>query len=116
MGPGPAHDLMDLTGVPEHLLPYVILLDEFAHAPHNTLIPKPPSVLYVPIFLHQMSGMRGAPIFQSAPLNPPQNGMGGDVFMSPTLTLAGVYHYICGIHGAGMAGQIHGSAGRANHL
>jgi FtsP/CotA-like multicopper oxidase with cupredoxin domain len=105
MGPGPAHD-MDLTGVPEHLLPYVILLDELAHAPHSTLIPKPPSVLYVPIFLHQMSGMRGAPIFQSGPLNPPQNGMGGDVFMSPTLTLAGVYRYICGIHGAGMAGQV----------
>jgi len=105
IGPGRAHD-MDLEGVPENLLPYVILLDELAHAPQQHHIPKPPHVLHVPMFLHQMSGARGAPVFQSAPILPPQGGMGGGTFVSPPFTFAATYHYICGIHGASMAGQV----------
>ena len=110
IGPGLAHD-MDLAGVPEHLLPYVVLLDELAHAPQSHHIPKYPHVLHVPIFLHQMSGARGAPVFQSSPLAGPGGGMGGATFTSPTFTFAAVYHYICGIHGASMAGQVTVQAG-----
>ena len=84
IGPGLAHD-MDLAGVPEHLLPYVVLLDELAHAPQSHHIPKHPHVLHVPIFLHQLSGARGAPVFQSAPLAGPGGGMGGATFTSPRL-------------------------------
>jgi FtsP/CotA-like multicopper oxidase with cupredoxin domain len=105
MGPGLAHD-MDLEGVPEELLPYVILLDELAHASQAHHIPRYPHVLHVPIFLHQMSGARGKPAFQSAPITAPSGVMGGGTFTSPTFTFATVYQYICGIHGATMAGQI----------
>ena len=99
MGPGLAHD-MDLEGVPDELLPFVILLDELAHAPQTHHIPKPPHALHVPIFLHQMSGARGTPVFQSAPIAAP------GTFTSPTFSFAADYNYICGIHGASMAGKV----------
>ncbi len=99
MDPGLAHD-MDLAGVPEHLLPYVVLLDELAHVPMTHHIRKQPHTLHVPIFLHQMSGARAAPVFQSAPL------ANAATFTSPTFSFAAVYHYICGIHGASMSGQV----------
>jgi FtsP/CotA-like multicopper oxidase with cupredoxin domain len=110
MGPGLAHD-MDLEGVPEELLPFVILLDELAHAPQVHQIPKPPHVLHVPIFLHQMSGARGTPVFQSAPLAAPAGGMPGGSFQSPTFSFPADYNYICGIHGATMAGKVSVQAG-----
>jgi plastocyanin len=47
-----------------------------------------------------MSGMRGSPVFQSAPLNP------GASYVSSIFTLAANYNYICGIHGATMAGSV----------
>ena len=99
MGPGLAHD-MDLEGVPDELLPFVILLDELAHAPQTHHIPKPPHALHVPIFLHQMSGARGTPVFQSAPIAAP------GTFTSATFSFAADYNYICGIHGASMAGKV----------
>jgi plastocyanin len=98
----PAHG-PDLSDVPPELVPYLVTLDELAHAPQ----PCPPRehLLHVPIFLHQMNGARGSPVFQSAPLNP------GGSFASPTFTLAATYNYICGIHGASMAGTVTVQAG-----
>src|SRR5262249_53610848 len=63
---------------PPELLPYLATLDELAHAPQ----PLPPHdhVLHVPLFFHQMSGFRGSPVFESAPLNV------GGVYTSPTFT------------------------------
>jgi plastocyanin len=89
---------LDLGEVPEELVSYLVTLDEFAHAPQ----PFPPHehLLHVPLFFHQMSGARGTPVFQSAPLNV------GGTYISPTFTLAATYNYICGIHGATMAGSI----------
>ena len=95
--PMPGHGL-DLTSIPPELVPYVVTLDELAHAPQ----PQPPREhpLHVPFFFHQMSGARGTPVFQSAPLN-----VGGS-YISPTFTLAATYDYICGIHGATMSGSV----------
>jgi len=95
--PMKAHGL-DFSEVPPELVPYLVTLDEFAHAPQ----PLPPRehLLHVPLFFHQMSGFRGTPVFQSAPLNP------GATFASPVFSLAATYNYICGIHGASMAGSV----------
>jgi plastocyanin len=84
--------------VPAELVPYLATLDELAHAPQ----PLPPRehLLHVPLFLHQMSGFRGTPVFESGPLN------AGGSYTSPLLTVAGTYNYICGIHGASMAGSV----------
>jgi len=89
---------MDLSDVPPELVNYIVTLDELAHAPQ----PSPPRehLLHVPLFFHQMSGPRGTPVFQSAPLNP------GGSFVSPAFTIGGVYNYICGIHGAMMSGSV----------
>ncbi|GAC1524820.1 MAG: hypothetical protein NVS2B8_09120 [Vulcanimicrobiaceae bacterium] len=84
--------------VPPELVPYLVTLDELAHAPQP--LPHPEDLLHVPLFIHQMSGLRGTPVFQSAPLNV------GAVYTSPNFTLAATYKYICGIHGATMAGSV----------
>jgi plastocyanin len=83
---------------PAELLPYLVTLDELAHAPQ----PLPPREhrLHVPLFFHQMNGFRDTPVFQSAPLNT------GGSYTSPPLTVPGTYRYICGIHGATMAGSV----------
>jgi len=110
MGPGMAHD-MDLEGVPEELLPFVIILDELAHSPHAGHPPKHEHLLHVPIFLHMMSGARGTPVFQSAPIPPPSGAMPGGTFTSAPFSFAADYNYICGIHGATMAGKVSVQAG-----
>jgi FtsP/CotA-like multicopper oxidase with cupredoxin domain len=88
----------DAGDVPPELAPYLATLDELAHAPQ----PMPPRehVLHVPLFFHQMSGFRGTPVFQSAPLNP------GASYTSPVFTVPADYTYICGIHGALMTGTV----------
>jgi plastocyanin len=97
--------------LPPELRDQVVSLDELAHAPQHHLIPKPPKPLHVPIFLHQMSGARGTPVFQSAPLNPPAGAMPGDSFTSPPFSFAARYNYYCGIHGPSMSGTITVQAG-----
>jgi plastocyanin len=89
---------LDLSDVPEELVGYLVSLDELAHAPHPE--PDRDKPLHVPLFFHQMSGMRGTPVFQSAPLNV------GAPFVSPVFTLAATYNYLCGIHGASMTGSL----------
>ena len=83
---------------PPELFPYLVALDELAHAPQ----PLPPRehLLHVPLFFHQMSGFRGTPVFQSAPVNP------GGTYTSPPFTIAATYNYICGVHGAMMSGSV----------
>jgi plastocyanin len=103
--PRHAHGL-DLAAIPEPLRPFVVLLDELAHAPQHHKIPKPPHPLHVPIFIHQMSGARGTPVFQSAPLAPPMGGMPGATFASPAFSFPATYAYFCGIHGPSMAGTV----------
>jgi plastocyanin len=85
------------------LIPYLTTLDEIAHASH----PLPPRdhTLHVPLFFHVMSGARGTPVFQSAPLNP------GGSYLSPVFTLAATYDYMCGIHGPSMSGTVTVQAG-----
>jgi FtsP/CotA-like multicopper oxidase with cupredoxin domain len=94
---GPMHG-MDLNEVPPALVPYLAALDEFAHSPQP--LPEREHLLHVPLFFHVMSGTRGTPIFQSAPLN------AGSTFTSPVFTLAANYDYICGIHGPSMSGKV----------
>ncbi len=94
---------LNLNELPPQIVPYLVTLDELAHAPHP--LPARDHMLHVPLFFHQMSGTRGTPVFQSAPLNP------GASFTSPTFTLAAAYNYICGIHGASMAGSVTVQAG-----
>jgi plastocyanin len=89
---------MDFGDLPAEIVPYVVTLDELAHAPQP--IPDRDHVLHVPLFLHQMSGTRSTPVFQSAPLNP------GASFTSSPFTLPATYNYICGIHGAIMSGSV----------
>ena len=89
---------MDLSEVPQALVPYLATLDELAHAPQP--LPAPEHTLHVPLFFHMMSGARGTPVFQSAPLNP------GGTYSSPAFTFAATYDYICGIHGPSMSGRI----------
>ena len=107
MGPMPVPGAMpkappargpDLAQFPPELVPYLVTLDELAHAPQ----PLPPRehLLHVPLFFHQMSGARGTPVFESAPLNP------GGSYSSPKFTLTATYNYICGIHGPSMAGSV----------
>src|SRR6266516_4320661 len=95
-----------LSETPAELFPYLVTLDELAHAPQ----PPPPRehMLHVPLFFHQMNGFRGTPVFQSAPLN-----VGGS-YVSPIFTIAGTYNYICGIHGAMMAGSVTVQPGASN--
>jgi hypothetical protein len=64
---GAAHGL-DLSDVPPEVATYLATLDELAHAPQPFASREHP--LHVPLFFHQMSGLRGSPVFQSAPLNP----------------------------------------------
>ncbi len=98
-GQSPMHGQgIKISETPPELFPYLVTLDELAHAPQP--IPSREHLLHVPLFFHQMSGARGTPIFQSAPLNP------GVSYTSPQFTLAATYNYICGIHGASMAGIV----------
>jgi FtsP/CotA-like multicopper oxidase with cupredoxin domain len=97
-GPTAMGHMVDVLSLPPELRDQVVLLDELAHAPQHHLIPKPPHPLHVPLFFHQMSGVRGTPVFQSAPLNP------GTSYTSPPFTFAAVYDYYCGIHGRAMNG------------
>ena len=98
--------MQDALDLPAPLRDLVFTLDELAHAPQHHKIPKPPKPLHVPIFLHQMSGMRGAPVFQSAPLNPPTMAMPGGQYLSPSFSFATKYNYYCGIHGPSMSGMV----------
>lgn len=109
-GAGMAH-MADALDLPAPLRDLVFTLDELAHAPQHHKIPKPPTPLHVPMFLHQMSGMRGAPVFQSAPLNPPTMAMPGQTFTSPAFSFATKYGYYCGIHGPSMSGTVTVQAG-----
>ena len=95
-GAGHEHGV-DLDELPSELVPAVATLEELAHASQR--MPHPRDVLHVPLFFHQMSGLRGSPVFQSAPLNP------GQVY-EMTFTIPGIYDYICGVHGPSMAGRI----------
>jgi FtsP/CotA-like multicopper oxidase with cupredoxin domain len=94
---------MDLSDVPAALVPYLVTLDELAHSPQ----PPPPKghTLHVPLFFHQMSGSRGTPVFQLPPMTV------GQTLASPVFSLPATYNYICGIHGASMAGSITVQAG-----
>ena len=89
--------------IPEELARSMATLDELAHAPQ----PLPPreQLLHVPLFIHQMNGFRGTPVFLSAPLNPAVS------YTSPKFTVAATYKYICGVHGATMAGTVTVQAG-----
>lgn len=89
---------MDLSAVPESLVPYLATLDELAHSEQP--LPEREHILHVPLFFHVMSGMRGTPVFQSTPLN------AGGTYTSTPLTLAATYNYMCGIHGPSMSGTI----------
>src|SRR5262249_46108153 len=89
--------------VPAELAPYLSTLDELAHAPQP--LPHHDHVLHVPLFVHQMNGFRGTPVFASAPLNV------GSTYQSPLFTVAATYKYISGIHGAMMSGTISVQAG-----
>jgi FtsP/CotA-like multicopper oxidase with cupredoxin domain len=102
MQTGAGHGL-DLTDVPPEVGTYLAALDEIAHAPQP--LPSHEHPLHVPLFFHQMSGARGSPVFQSAPLNL------GATFTSPTFSIAAKYNYICGIHGAIMSGSVTVQAG-----
>jgi FtsP/CotA-like multicopper oxidase with cupredoxin domain len=98
MPAGGAGESPELEEIPAELAPYLVALDEIAHAPQP--LPKREHLLHVPLFFHQMNGYRGTPVFQSAPLN--VNG----VYQSPVFTIPGTYKYICGIHGAMMSGTV----------
>lgn len=96
MMPGPG---VPPTETPAELVPFLAALDEFAHAPQ----PLPPhdQLLHVPLFFHQMSGFRGTPVFESAPLS-----VNGAPYHSPFFTVAATYNYMCGVHGPSMAGTV----------
>ena len=98
-GAGMGGHLGAALALPPALRDQVVLLDEIAHTPQHHLIPKSPTPLHVPIFLHLMSGARGTPVFESAPLNPPMGMTPGDSFLSPIFTFATKYGYYCGLHG-----------------
>jgi len=104
MAAGHVHGV-DLAELPPELVPAVTTLEELAHAGHP--LPGPNDLLHVPLFFHQMSGMRGSPVFQSPPFNPGQT-------YEATFTIPGVYDYICGVHGPSMAGRITVQAGGPN--
>jgi plastocyanin len=94
--PGAHH--LDLSSVPTELVSYLVALDELVHAGHAP--PHKDELLHVPLFFHQMSGSRGAPVFQTPPINV------GASAQSPVFTFATTYNYVCGIHGAMMSGSI----------
>jgi FtsP/CotA-like multicopper oxidase with cupredoxin domain len=98
-----AHGI-DMSDLPEEVIPYIAALDELAHSVGTHLQPEE-EVLQVPLFLHQMSGTRGTPVFQSAPVNP------GATFTSPVFSIPATYNYFCGIHGPMMSGIIRVQAG-----
>lgn len=89
---------IQLIETPAELFPYLVTLEELAHAPQP--LPKREHLLHVPLFMHQMTGFRGTPVFQSGPLNT------GSTYTSPVFTIPGRYKYICGIHGATMSGSV----------
>ena len=89
---------IDLSEVPESLVPFVATLDELAHAPQP--LPSRRDTLHVPLFFHQMSGARSTPVFQLPPLTV------GQTLPTPVFTLPATYNYICGIHGPSMSGSI----------
>jgi len=89
--------------VSAELAPYLSTLDELAHAPQP--LPDRAHLLHVPIFIHQMSGFRGTPVFASTPLNV------FGTYASPVFTVAATYNYICGVHGAMMSGTVTVQAG-----
>jgi FtsP/CotA-like multicopper oxidase with cupredoxin domain len=102
MGGGHTHGV-DIAELPPELVAAVSTLEELAHAgghPH----PDPKETLHVPLFFHQMSGMRGSPVFRSAPLDPGQH-------YEATFTIPGIYDYFCGVHGPTMAGRVTVEAG-----
>jgi FtsP/CotA-like multicopper oxidase with cupredoxin domain len=101
--PRHAHGI-DLSDLPEEVIPYIAALDELAHSAGTHLQPEE-EVLHVPLFLHQMSGTRGTPVFQSAPVNP------GATFTSPVFSIPTTYNYFCGIHGPMMSGTVRVQAG-----
>src|SRR6266481_6982009 len=107
MQAGAGHGL-DLSDVPPEVATYLVTLDELAHAPQP--LPSREHPLHVPLFFHQMSGLRGTPVFQSAPLNP------GVPYTSPVFSLAATYNYICGIHGAIMSGSVTVQAGNPTSI
>jgi FtsP/CotA-like multicopper oxidase with cupredoxin domain len=92
-----AHHL-DIATTPAELIPYLLTIDELAHAPQAC--PPADELLHVPLFFHQMNGDRQSPVFQSAPMNP------GQTFTSAPFTVVATYQYICGIHGAIMSGTV----------
>jgi Galactose oxidase-like, Early set domain/Multicopper oxidase len=94
---------VDLAELPAELVPAVSTLEELAHGGAHQH-PGPDALLHVPLFFHQMSGMRGSPVFQSPPLNPGQ-------FYEAKFTIPGVYDYYCGVHGPSMAGRVTVQAG-----
>src|SRR5262245_32729720 len=94
---------VDLAELPAELVPAVATLEELAHAGHHPH-PGPKELLHVPLFFHQMSGMRGSPVFQSPPLNPGQ-------YYEAKFTIPGVYDYYCGVHGPSMTGRVTVQAG-----
>ncbi len=96
MGGGHTHGV-DIAELPPELVPAVATLEEMAHA--GIEHPGKDVVLHVPLFFHQMSGIRGTPVFQSAPLNPGQ-------FYEFKFTIPGVYDYYCGVHGPAMSGRV----------
>ena len=96
---------VDLAELPAELVPAVTTLEELAHAGHA--LPKPRDLLHVPLFFHQMSGLRGIPVFQSAPFNPGQT-------YEATFTIPGIYDYFCGVHGPAMSGRVTVQAGGPN--
>src|SRR5262249_807566 len=67
MPAGPPTRGLNPTEIPGGVAPSLVTLDKLAPAPQ----PLPPHehLLHVPLFFHQMSGARGTPVFQSAPLN-----------------------------------------------
>src|SRR5581483_12452955 len=78
---------LELGDVPEAPIPYLTTIDEIAHAPHP--LPHRDHTLHVPLFFHVMSGVRGTPVFQSAPLD------AGATYLSPVFSLPATYNYIC---------------------
>ena len=89
---------IEISETPAELLPFLVLIDELAHAPQP--LPSREDLLHVPLFFHRMSGFRDTPLFESAPLN------AGAIYTSPVFTIPGTYQYSCGIHGAMMAGSV----------
>jgi plastocyanin len=94
---------VDLAELPPALVPAVVTLEELAHAGGHPM-PGPKEVLHVPLFFHQMSGMRGSPVFQSPPFPPGQS-------YQTMFTIPGIYDYTCGVHGPSMAGRVTVQAG-----